>query len=70
VHSATDTAAIEGLITRFEPINASVDIDHREYNTSELHTAMLSAKPGDVDVVISAAMDLQVDLVNCGLAQR
>ncbi|QYK40841.1 MAG: ABC transporter substrate-binding protein [Paracoccaceae bacterium] len=68
VHSATDTASIVSVIERFEALNPGTDIVYREYNTSELHAAVLVAPPGEMDVVISSAMDLQVDLVNRGLA--
>jgi iron(III) transport system substrate-binding protein len=69
VHSATDTSAIAGLVARFEMANPGVVVDYREYNTAELHRAALQASAGEMDVVISSAMDLQVDLVNRGLAQ-
>ncbi|MGF1659197.1 MAG: hypothetical protein ACFCUS_07190 [Rubrimonas sp.] len=40
-----------------------------ECNTAELHAAVLDGGGAGMDVVISSAMDLQVDLVNCGLAR-
>lgn len=70
VHSATDTAAIAGVIAGFEAANPGARVDYREYNTSELHAAVLAAGGAGMDVVISSAMDLQVDLVNRGLAAR
>lgn len=69
VYSATDAAAIAGVIAGFEAANPSIDVTYVEYNTSELHAAVLAAQPGEIDLVISSAMDLQVDLVNRGLAQ-
>jgi ABC-type Fe3+ transport system substrate-binding protein len=68
VHSATDTAAISALITAFEAANPGVRVDYTEYNTSELHAAVLAGGGAGMDVVISSSMDLQVDLVNRGLA--
>ena len=68
VHSATDTAAIAGLIAGFETANPGVRVVYTEYNTAELHAAVLASGAVGMDVVISSAMDLQVDLVNRGLA--
>lgn len=69
VHSATDTSAIAGLIAGFEAANPGVRVAYTEYNTSELHAAVLASGGAGMDVVISSAMDLQVDLVNRGLAR-
>lgn len=68
VHSATDTAAIAALIAGFESANPGVRVEYTEYNTSELHAAVAAGGGAGMDVVISSAMDLQVDLVNRGLA--
>lgn len=68
VHSATDTSAIAGLIAGFEAANPDVRVVYTEYNTAELHAAVLASGGAGMDVVISSAMDLQVDLVNRGLA--
>jgi len=68
IHSATDTSAISGLISGFEAANPGVQVDYIEYNTAELHAAVLADGGAGMDVVISSAMDLQVDLVNRGLA--
>ena len=69
IHSATDTSAIIGLIAGFEAANPGVRVNYTEYNTSELHAAVIGSGGAGMDVVISSAMDLQVDLVNRGLAQ-
>ena len=69
VHSATDTTAISGLIAGFEAANPGVTVIYTEYNTAELHAAVLAGEGAGMDVVISSAMDLQVDLVNRGLAR-
>lgn len=69
IASATDTVAISPLIDRFESLNPSVTINYREYQTVDLHEAIMAATPAEIpDIVISPAMDLQVDLVNRGLA--
>ncbi|MDP5085512.1 MAG: extracellular solute-binding protein [Yoonia sp.] len=68
VFSATDTPAMAPVIAEFEALNPSIKIVYEEYQTVSLHEAMLAgATP---DVVISSAMDLQVDLVNRGIARR
>lgn len=69
VHSATDTVAIAPLIAGFEAANPGVTVAYTEYNTSELHAAVVAGGGAGMDVVISSAMDLQVDLVNRGLAR-
>lgn len=67
--SATDTDVMTALIDRFETLNPDVAIAYREYQTVDLHRLILNAAPEDMpDVVISPAMDMQVDLVNRGLA--
>ncbi len=68
VHSATDTSAIAGVIAGFEVANPDIRVVYTEYNTAELHAAVLATGGAGMDVVISSAMDLQVDLVNRGLA--
>ena len=57
------------LIEAFEHAHPTIDIRYTEFNTSELHAAVLAASPDEApDIVISSAMDLQVELVNRGLA--
>lgn len=68
IYSATDTPAMAPVIAEFEALNPGVTIVYEEYQTVALHRAMLEgAAP---DIVISSAMDLQVDLVNRGIARR
>ena len=71
IHSATDTPAMQPLIDAFEARSPGVVVDYVEFQTLDLYRALLegSARAGP-DLVISSAMDLQVDLVNRGLAQR
>ena len=68
VWSATDIAAMAPVIEAFESANRGVSVDYREFQTVELHRTV--AGGGAPDVVVSPAMDLQVDLVNRGLARR
>ncbi len=71
IHSATDTPTMQPLIEAFETRNPGVRVEYVEFQTVPLYRSMLSlAESGQPDVVISSAMDLQVDLVNRGLARR
>ncbi len=70
VFSSTDTPAVAPLLDEFETRHPAIDLTYQEFQTVDLHSHMLSAAPDDTpDVVISSAMDLQVDLVNRGLAR-
>lgn len=68
IFSATDTPAMAPLIAEFEARNPGVTIRYQEFQTVTLHEAILDG--AIADVVISSAMDLQVDLVNRGAARR
>lgn len=71
VWSATDTAPMQPVLDAFSDANPTIRIDYREFQTVALHDAVLAAEDGALpDVVISPSMDLQVDLVNRGLARR
>lgn len=67
IWSATDEDAITPVIERFEALNPAIDIVYTEFNTAELHRAVLDAERLP-DLVMSSSMDLQVDLVNAGYA--
>lgn len=71
VWSATDADAMAPLVAAFERAVPDVRVIYKEYNTSELSAAVLDAVDDPdlgPDVVISSAADLQVALVNAGLA--
>ncbi len=71
IFSATDGAAMAPLIAAFEERNPGVRVSYSEFQTVALHRAMLEISAEMTpDLVISSAMDLQVDLVNRGLARR
>ncbi|MEM5544356.1 extracellular solute-binding protein [Sulfitobacter sp. AS92] len=71
IYSATDTPAMQPLIDAFIAATPGVEIDYVEFQTIDLYQRILNSDPDEMpDVVISSAMDLQVDLVNRGLAQR
>ncbi|WP_303441601.1 extracellular solute-binding protein [Salipiger sp. 1_MG-2023] len=69
IFGATDRAAIEPVLDAFEAKVPGWTISYREFQTVDLYDAVLAGE-GPPDVVISSAMDLQVDLVNRGMAQR
>ncbi|MBO0662137.1 extracellular solute-binding protein [Jiella sp. MQZ9-1] len=65
--SATDTSAMAAIVAGFEASHPGVTVHYTEFNTSELQKAVFAAKTKP-DLIISPAMDLQVQLVNRGLA--
>lgn len=73
VWSATDTSAVEPFIAVFEARYPEIDVVYREFNTSELYRVVMYNVDNpemEADIIISPAMDLQVKLVNEGLAHR
>ena len=73
IWSTTDTAAFEGLVKTFEAQNTNIGVRYHEVTTNELYDHVLTArdrKDTAIDLVISSAMDLQVKLVNEGLASH
>ncbi|MFA8386834.1 MAG: sensor histidine kinase N-terminal domain-containing protein [Pelagibaca sp.] len=71
LYSATDPPAMQPLIDAFEATSPGIEVDYVEFQTLGLYQRMLETDASSVpDVVISSAMDLQVDLVNMGQAQR
>ncbi|WP_319531257.1 ABC transporter substrate-binding protein [uncultured Cohaesibacter sp.] len=71
IWSSTDTSVFQSLIEPFEAQNPDIKIDYRELNSNDLYDLVKKTeKEGNVpiDLVISSAIDLQVKLVNDGLA--
>lgn len=68
VWSATDEPAMRAVLDDFQRNRPAVAVVYREFGTVDLHEALLNRTDPAPDVVISSAMDLQVDLVNRGLA--
>ncbi|MEM8852928.1 MAG: extracellular solute-binding protein [Pseudomonadota bacterium] len=68
VWSATDEPAMRAVLDDFQRNRPAVEVVYREFDTVGLHEALLTRTDPGPDVVISSAMDLQVDLVNRGLA--
>lgn len=68
IYSATDTSAMQTVLGAFQAKYPDVNVTYTEYNTRELHKAIVDGSINDADIVISSSVDLQVDLVNRGLA--
>ena len=71
IWSSTDTSAFRSLIQTFEAQNPDISIVYHELSSNALYDRVKKAeKRGDapIDLVISSAIDLQVKLVNDGLA--
>lgn len=68
IYSATDTSAMQSILDGFAVKFPNIKLTNREYNTRELYQAIQADEIKDADIVISSSMDLQVDLVNRGLA--
>lgn len=68
IWSATDTAAFQPLIEAFNRQHPEIALSYRNFETRTLHRAVRGGT-GQPDLVISLALDLQVDLVNRGLAR-
>jgi len=69
--STTDTSAFQNLTKKFEALNQDIKIDYQERTTKTVYRKVMSAprnRKANIDLVISSAMDLQVQLVNNGLA--
>ncbi|RDL45656.1 ABC transporter substrate-binding protein [Marinomonas piezotolerans] len=69
IYSATDISAIRPALQEFESFYPNITISYQEFNTKELFDELLTPSLPSPDVVISSASDLQVKLVNDGLAQ-
>ena len=71
VYGATDTNAVNPLIKDFEALYPGVRVEYNDMNTTELYNRVVSEKAAggtSADVLWSSAMDLQIKLVNDGLA--
>lgn len=68
IWSATDSEFMLPVVEDFNRRNPDLVVDYREFETTDLHAAMLDPDGEVPDVAVSSAMDLQVDLVNRGMA--
>ncbi len=71
IYSTTDTAVFEGAIRHFQKLNPGITVRYEELESNTLYEQFLAdlqqGKPR-ADLLLSAAMDLQVKLVNDGYA--
>lgn len=73
IRSNTDEAAISALLSAFEQKYQDVEIVYYDHNSNELADIILDNRDNpdfEADVVISSSMDLQVMLVNEGIAHQ
>ncbi|WP_404404668.1 extracellular solute-binding protein [Pelagibacterium halotolerans] len=68
IWSATDSEFMLPVVDDFKRRNPGFTVNYREFETSDLYAAMMDPDGEAPDVAVSSAMDLQVDLVNRGLA--
>lgn len=73
VYSTTDTAIFDPVIADFRKLHPDINLNYVELDAQPLFDRFRqetgSRKPS-ADIVLSSAMDLQVKLVNDGLAQK
>ena len=70
IHSAMDLESFEPLLEAFIALYPQVKVAYQDINTLELYHQTIKEKEApQASLVISSAMDLQLKLVNDGLAQ-
>src|SRR6185503_12486228 len=71
IYSALDTKAAKPLIEDFNKVYPNIKVEYNDMNSTELYNRFIAesaAGQGGADVMWSSAMDLQVKLVDDGLA--
>ena len=71
IYSALDTKAAQPLIKDFNAVYPDVKVEYNDMNSTEIYNryiAEAASGQGSADVVWSSAMDLQIKLVDDGLA--
>ncbi len=69
IWGATDKSAFQPVVDAFMAANRGVSVKYTEILTADLYRRILNNDPDTPDIVMSSAMDLQIDLVNKGFAQ-
>ncbi|MCF4099207.1 sensor histidine kinase [Maritalea mediterranea] len=69
IWGATDKSAFQPVVDAYMAANPGIDVSYTEILTTELYQRILNNDPDTPDIVMSSAMDLQIDLVNKGYAQ-
>jgi iron(III) transport system substrate-binding protein len=73
VYSTTDTAIFDPVIADFRKLHPDINLNYVELDAQPLFDRFLhetESREPTADIVLSSAMDLQVKLVNDGLAQK
>jgi iron(III) transport system substrate-binding protein len=71
IYSTTDASSSNPLVSDFEKLYPGIKVEYSDLNSTELYNrfiAEVAANSGTGDLIWSSAMDLQVKLVNDGLA--
>jgi iron(III) transport system substrate-binding protein len=71
IYSALDTKAAQPLIKDFNALYPDIKVEYNDMNSTEMYNRFIAesaASQGGADVMWSSAMDLQVKLVDDGLA--
>lgn len=72
IYSTTDAREVAALLNDFRALYPAINVDYADLNSTELYSrfvAEVAAREGSADLLWSAAMDLQIKLVNDGYAQ-
>lgn len=72
IYSTTDAREVADLLRDFRSLYPQLQVEYADLNSTELYSrfiAEVAAREGTADVLWSAAMDLQIKLVNDGYAQ-
>jgi len=71
IYSTTDTVSATPLINDFKTLYPGISVEYNDMNSTEVYNRFISehaAGGGSADVLWSSSMDLQVKLVNDGMA--
>jgi iron(III) transport system substrate-binding protein len=72
VYSTTDTKAAQPILKDFQALYPNVKVEYNDMNSTEAYSRFIAeaaSGQGSADVLWSSAMDLQLKLVDDGLAQ-
>ncbi|KMO36163.1 iron ABC transporter substrate-binding protein [Methylobacterium tarhaniae] len=73
IRATTDEAEAAGLLEGFRQLHPGIAVSYAKLNSSKLYEEFLAEAEtgrGTADIIWSSAMDLQVKLVNDGMAER
>ncbi|MGI1669868.1 MAG: ABC transporter substrate-binding protein [Neptuniibacter sp.] len=70
INGAADYPEIKPLLEEFHKAHPDISVNYTELSTRELFRKVATEQDPDIDIVMSSAMDLQIQLINDGLAQK